>query len=305
MIKRVHFESFQSLQSVTLDLGRLTALVGANGSGKSSVLLGMHLLARAVDVGVGEVFKGSRAPERLIYRGTPGTIALAMRDTDDDELNLEIHVAKESEISFEVEGAHRAAATTLVRLDAADDTERSELAATLAWMEKTGRDELAQITADLRRVAPDVRRIVVEPFALEFGDGCVVPADLLGDGTVRALGLLTALREPGRASLLLIDDLERGLHLSAQSQLVTMIHEAMVRDPKLQVVCTTHSPYLLSLLEPGQVRVLALDAERRTHARPLTDHPEFDKWRFGNQTGELWEALGEQWVLEVADRSGP
>ena len=41
MIDRVHFESFQCLRDVTLDLRRFTALVGANGCGKSSVLLGM------------------------------------------------------------------------------------------------------------------------------------------------------------------------------------------------------------------------------------------------------------------------
>ena len=45
MIDRVHFENFKSLQDVTLHLGRLTALVGPNGCGKSSVLQGMHLLS--------------------------------------------------------------------------------------------------------------------------------------------------------------------------------------------------------------------------------------------------------------------
>jgi AAA15 family ATPase/GTPase len=46
MIDRVHFENFKSLQDVTLQLGRLTALVGPNGCGKSSVLQGMHLLSQ-------------------------------------------------------------------------------------------------------------------------------------------------------------------------------------------------------------------------------------------------------------------
>lgn len=43
-------------------------------------------------------------------------------------------------------------------------------------------------------------------------------------------------------------------------------------------------------------RVLDLDATRATHAKPLSAHPELDKWRFGAQTGELWAALGEAWV---------
>ena len=68
--------------------------------------------------------------------------------------------------------------------------------------------------------------------------------------------------------------------------------------PELQIVCTTHSPYLLDLFEPSEIRVLALDSERRTHARPLTEHPDFAKWKFGTQTGELWAALGEAWVVD-------
>ena len=306
MIDRVHFESFQCLRNVTLDLRRFTALVGANGCGKSSVLLGMHLLSRAAEVGVGAVFCGPRTPERLLHRGRPGTIVLAMRDTRGEDLRLEIHVGKEAELDFEIEGAHRTGNPTLVQLDVADD----EVAATLAWMERTSPDKLAQITADLRRAIQGVKRIEThrelrgDAFAIEFDNGSEVPADLLGEGTARALRLLTALRAPDRPNLVLIDDLERGLHLSAQSQIVTMIHEAVFRDPELQVICATHSPYLLDLLDPSEVSVLALDAERCTRARPLTDHPEFDKWRFGARTGELWAALGEEWVLEAEQATG-
>jgi hypothetical protein len=44
------------------------------------------------------------------------------------------------------------------------------------------------------------------------------------------------------------------------------------------------------------VRVFSLDEHRRTRALPLVQHPEYEKWRFGTQTGELWAALGHAWV---------
>ena len=53
---------------------------------------------------------------------------------------------------------------------------------------------------------------------------------------------------------------------------------------------------MLDLFEPSEVRVLALDAKRHTRALTLTAHPEFSKWKFGTQTGELWAALGNAWV---------
>jgi hypothetical protein len=204
------------------------------------------------------------------------------------------------------------------------------LASALAWMKGAAEEEFALITSDLRQVVPGVKRIrtlrervtdrhmekldidgqpVWRPveksytgdrFEIEFDDGSEVPADLLSEGTVLALGLLTKVHEPERPRLLLVDDIDRGLHLGAQASLVKTLRELMKLDPQLQIVCTTHSPYVLDLFEPAEVRVLALDAERRTHARPLTEHPDFARWKFGTQTGELWAALGETWVIDGA-----
>ena len=38
MIRKVRIENYKSIPSLTLDLGRLTVLIGANGSGKSNIL---------------------------------------------------------------------------------------------------------------------------------------------------------------------------------------------------------------------------------------------------------------------------
>jgi predicted ATPase len=206
----------------------------------------------------------------------------------------------------------------------------SGLASVLAWMKGAAEDDLTEITSDLRQVVPGVKRIrtlrkrvrrrhmeklvidgqpvwrpavkslLGDRFEIEFDDGSVIPADLLSEGTVLALGLLTKLREPERPRLILLDDIDRALHLGAQARLVGALRALMKLDPGLQIVCTTHSPYLLDLFEPAEVRVLALDSERRSHARALTEHPDFAKWKFGTQAGELWAALGEAWVTPGA-----
>jgi predicted ATPase len=361
MIVRVHFENFKSLASLAIPLERITALVGANGCGKSSVLQGMHLLSQHA------VEAPSDAPaidHRLMYRGEPGRLVLGVQASDGGEFRLEARRAAGQMVPDTItsplasqralavaESLHgplasqRAlGATAYLHLDAAAmtrttlaDDERprmapdgSGLASALAWMKGAAEDEFAQLIADLRRVVPGVKRIrtlrervkhrrmekleidgqpiwrpvdetlIGDRFAIEFDDGSEVPADLLSEGTVLALGLLAKLREPGRPRLVLLDDIDRGLHLAAQVRLVEALRELMKLDPELQIVCTTHSPYLLDLFDPSEVRVLALDSERRTHARPLTEHPEFDRWKFGTQTGELWAALGESWVISGA-----
>jgi hypothetical protein len=200
------------------------------------------------------------------------------------------------------------------------------LASTLAWLKGAAEEELAEITRDLGRIVPGVKRIrtlresvpqrrmeklsidgqpvwrpvddtvLGDRFEIEFDDGSSIPADLVSEGTVLALGLITKLREPKRPRLVLLDDIDRGLHIEAQAKLVQVLRDLLRLDPDLQFVCTTHSPYLLDLFEPGEVRVLALDDKRHTRALALTAHPEFSKWKFGTQTGELWAALGDAWV---------
>lgn len=422
MIDRVTFENFKSLENVSLELGRLTALVGPNGGGKSSVLQGMHLLSqlgtpRRPDKQAGssprpptaspplaaptweigprmaqekqradaawrrlrDIFGEARDPRRLVSRGRPATLRLKMRERRGDELTLAVAVSAKSDddgagelLQFQLtldgpndrlfalvdeteerggvlnllKHAHtkQFASVVYLRLDANEmvrtsipegETPRlhsdgSGLASTLAWMKGAAEDEFAEITRDLARVVPGVKRIrtlresvrrsrtekididgqpvwrpveetvLGDRFEVEFEEGPPVPADLLSEGTVLALGLLTKLHEPERPRLVLLDDVDRGLHLEAQAKVVQVLRDLMALDPELQIVCTTHSPYLLDLFEPHEVRVLALDERRRTRALPLTAHPDFDTWKFGTQTGELWGALGHAWVTAPA-----
>lgn len=201
------------------------------------------------------------------------------------------------------------------------------LASTLAWMKGAAEEEIEAIRRDLAAVVPGVERIrtarvtgsersfeqltvdgqplwrpvqetvVMDRFELEFEGGRRVPADLLSEGTVVALGLLAKLREPGRPRLVMLDDIDRGLHIGAQARLVGVLRALLDADPALQIVCTTHSPYLLDLFRPEEVRVLTLDAQRNTRLRGLTDHPDFERLRHGHQTGELWASWGESWVV--------
>src|SRR5690606_36889965 len=87
-----------------------------------------------------------------------------------------------------------------------------------------------------------------------------------------------------------------GLHIEAQAKLVEVLRQLPVMEKDLQIVCTTHSPYLLDRFAPEEVRVLGLDSNRFTEVRRLTEHPEFEQWKYGNQTGELWGAPGSSWV---------
>jgi predicted ATPase len=113
------------------------------------------------------------------------------------------------------------------------------------------------------------------------------------------LGLLTVLLGPDRPKVLLLDDIEHGLHPLAQKQLVAVIGRIMEKFPDLQVIATAHSPYLLNYLLPEQVRIMAADAEGHALCGKLTDHPKFPTWKDEMAPGEMWSLFGEKWLAGV------
>jgi predicted ATPase len=123
-----------------------------------------------------------------------------------------------------------------------------------------------------------------------------LPAARVSDGTILALAILTAAHNPDLPEVILIDDIDHGLHLTAQLQMMKAIRSAMATRPNLQVLCTTHSPYFLHEVAIDEVRVMALDAQGHTIVRSLSEHPDLERWRTAMTAGELWANWGEDWV---------
>lgn len=86
MFDAVRFKSFKCLADVTIELGRMTLLVGANASGKSSVLDGLDLLCQLgaptackpspLTSRAGVVFSRAFSPARLRTWGQEGSIRI-------------------------------------------------------------------------------------------------------------------------------------------------------------------------------------------------------------------------------------
>ena len=89
-IKSVTIRRFKRLQELTLDLGDVTLLIGANNSGKSSILQALHFAvsisqsARLVGEGVAwarDTFELSFNPAQLIYSPVADVMSLASGGT--------------------------------------------------------------------------------------------------------------------------------------------------------------------------------------------------------------------------------
>ncbi len=211
----------------------------------------------------------------------------------------------------------------------------SGLASVLAYLKLSQDETFDEIELALKQVVPTVRRIRIERAVVEhtavrtialdaqhhqipetrtlWGQRIVldmrgakgIAADAAGEGTLMALGLLTVLMGPQKPRLVLLDDIEMRLHPAAQAKLIEVLRKLQQRDPELQIIATSHSPFVLNYLEPKEVRMTFLAENGFARCEKLTAHPEFERWKGLMSPGEFWSTVGEDWLEKLAEQATP
>jgi predicted ATPase len=209
----------------------------------------------------------------------------------------------------------------------------SGLAPTLDYLRDQAPDQFQSLQEMLQRIVPGVQKVgmglakvtinrqrlievdgksisyeesqemVGKEVVLDMNTGKRIPAHAISEGTMLTLGLLTVLMNPNQPNLVLLDDVEQGLHPKAQRELITVFKEIIKANPNLQIIFSTHSPYIVDELTPSQVHVLSNTNSGFTRSKRLDEHPDVEWAKQTLTTGEFWDAEGEDWVIagEVSD----
>lgn len=208
------------------------------------------------------------------------------------------------------------------------ETDGTNLPSVLAYLALNQPDEFEQLQASCRRVLPAVKRMrfdramvtrteketvafddnritrlvdrqfPADTLIFDMASGISLPADFASEGMLLVLGLLAALFGRPKPDLVLLDDLDHGLHPRAQRELVKLLQDLLTERPTLRIVATTHSPDLVDCIPPESVVCNSIDLAGVASASPLTEHPDFDRWKDEMSSGELWSVFGEKWVTE-------
>lgn len=343
MITRLQVRGFKSLLDVDVTLGPLTVFVGANGSGKTSVLEAINslrgvppkstsdksysrLLSRqgtSSNEIIGDVvFDGSQG--RLEARLTERALELTGLRNDEERKPLEPGAT-----SFQLSawGREVVLGISLYRLDAETMAEAAysaetspqlsfsghNLAAVLDALQGDARERFNEIERRMIGFVPMLRRLRVKraqtrmhgegmpvighQVAFDFEHAPDISAEDASEGTLLLLGLLTIIesKAPGDMTIML-DDLDRALHPKAQRELVQYLHELVRSRPGLQIIATTHSPYLVEHLEYDEVCAITQQPDGTSVVASLADHPQAERWREEMSAGEFWSSVGESWV---------
>jgi AAA15 family ATPase/GTPase len=76
MLTSVRLQNFKGHTDTTVNLGKLTVLVGPNASGKTSVLKALSLMGRCLSELPQEVFSGPFKPEDVGRLGSNGAVTI-------------------------------------------------------------------------------------------------------------------------------------------------------------------------------------------------------------------------------------
>lgn len=333
MIRCVTIKNFKCLRDVTVNLEPFTVFVGANGSGKTSFLQALDLLCRTFRTQPGQL-DGDYQQNRSF--GTTDEVELSCLSGDihfryrTQSPPQQPHRPRKPEwagegAAFATEGSPldwkpwQATQGMLpkpvwLRLDTnvlrspqpAQDIRRMAnngqgMHRALSSMILERRSDFFKLEADLSRIVPSVRQL--QPTAeheirFDTVNGKGLTANQVSEGTLLTLGLLTVIHGVDKPGVLLLDDIDRALHPKAQRELIDLLRGVQTANPDIQIVGSTHSPYLLGRMQPNEVQVTSLRDDGSTACEPLTHHPKFAKWKDEFHPGEMWSMFGEKWVAE-------
>ncbi len=201
------------------------------------------------------------------------------------------------------------------------------LASVISYLKGADEEQFDLILAALQQIVPTIKRVRVKPAkvilketkTIKYGESVFpvpeerpvtgqalffdtvsandLPASSISEGTLLSLGLLTLLYGSTDSKIFLLEDIETGLHPLAQRQLMQTLKNFAEKHDQ-QIILTSHSPYIIDELAPEDVWVMDMDQDGVSHTKRLSEHPDAGRALGVLTTGELWDAEGENWVIE-------
>lgn len=113
------------------------------------------------------------------------------------------------------------------------------------WVEKVGKFET------------DAMLYCEENWISKLKQTSIVDARSMSDGTLRFLAILVALLTRPERSLIIIEEIDNGLHPSRSSLLLNTLKN-ISSERKIDILVTTHNPSLLDLLTPEFVSFVVI-----------------------------------------------
>ena len=324
MITKIRLQEYGPFREAEFGLAPLTVLVGPNASGKTMAMEALRRAQEAIREAASlkaldrleEIFYSAwsrkGATENTSITFDNGKKVLSFPGTP----SIEGFLPQIQLLKFEPETMRKA--SYLEARQIAVQQDGYGLATVLADMKLQDDERLEWIEEQVRSIIPSFEGVRFKRAQVPRTKGSVTGQELIfdmkdahdispsavSDGTILVLGIVTSIASMTRSqaedkpTLILIDDLERGLHPRALNELIACLRR-MTEEMSVQILATSHSPYLLDGLKSEEVRLTGFLDDGSATICELSEHPEFERWKDVMTPGELWATAGEDWIRDV------
>jgi len=318
VIASVAFRNFKALRNASVQLGPFNLLVGPNGSGKTSLieaLLHLRTLSKLPPID-SEAFAAIKSAPDLVFRFTPPYDEVQVRLGCVDDIACDaLHVTPSGTPAWEKLRVslssircfafdHFAMAQPAPRGEGKElAANGGNLAAVLAHMQVSSPETFSALSAEIVRLFPEFVRIELQlgpnlDIALAFalaGDVGTVTGEDLSQGMLHSVAILTLSFLPSPPTVVCIEEVDRGIHPRMLREIRDALYRlsypeaAKLTRPAVQVIATTHSPYLLDLFRehPEEVIITQKHGTAAQFER-LSDRPDLPQLLQEGLLGDLW-----------------
>ncbi len=126
-----------------------------------------------------------------------------------------------------------------------------------------------------------------------------ISASQVSDGVLLVLAYLAILYLPEPPRIVLIEEPENGIHPARLQEVLSILRDLVSEQSHTQIILTSHSPYVVSMFEPGEVTLChkgddgAVEVRRLSESKPVLDQVDFFT------LGEIWTLEGDKALLET------
>ena len=323
MITKINYKNFKALRDATLPLGRFTLIVGANGTGKSTAMKALEIAKKPVNVAWKDVVSAKQVGEKkenveieVWTEKYNQKIVWQVDATGGQEFNIPEDYSYEVRKKYHGEKTRTFSDFHIFSFEPDEITspvpiipnielnkDGQGLAGVLDQLRDSEPEKFEELNHELNKWFYEFDQILFDvpaegkkTFLLRTTVGKhKIKAEDLSDGTLLALAYLTIAYLPNPPKIAAFEEPEKGIH----PRLLRNIQEAMYRlaypenygekrEP-VQVIATTHSPYLLDLYKdhPEEI-VIASKDENGVRFERLIDKPHYKEVLEDAPLGEIW-----------------
>ncbi len=291
MITRVRIQNYRSFVDAEVKLRPFSLVVGANGSGKSNLLKAFTKTAgkfTSAENKNGKKFWLLESRwQRHVNSGTSDAgISVWMGDQ-----RIDCHVAAggsllqvpANEIPWKPESfaiyninSEEVSGIETVVANAAVSSSGKGTAQVLETLKSGDREDLFEkIEASFKRLVPEVDKLSLRTVeqgkkqiqVREKGLKEPLPATELSEGTRLVLCILTILHQENPPPIILLEDIDRGLHPRLFEHVAPMMKD-IAEKHQINIIATTHNPYLVDCFQDDKEAVIIV--EKKDGASTLT-----------------------------------